>query len=304
MSETLTVLMAVYNGERFLRTAMDSILSQTYPDFRFLVVDDASMDTTPQILRQVRDSRLEILRLDRNIGQTAALNRGLRHAATPYVARMDADDYAAPNRLERQMSVLSRDPSLACVGTFAWEFQDDPLTQQTVIARPESYPEIRKAALHGAGIIHGTIVIRREALLEIGGYDERYRYASDRDMFIRFLPEHKAVNIPEPLLGIRRHGDQDSFSKIAADEYIELFTRLLAGNGQAEASIVRGSLAYSYLFRSNYFRRKKQYGEWAADWLRAARLSPATCVRSMMGTAARRLLPERLQASLRKAALK
>lgn len=303
MSKTLTVLMAVYNGERFLRTAVDSILSQTHSDFRFLVVDDCSTDSTPEILRRVGDPRLEVVRLEKNIGQTAALNRGLRRAATPYVARMDADDYSAPNRLEEQMGVISRDPSLDCVGTFAWEFQDDPQTRQAVIARPESYPEIRRAALHGAGIIHGTIVIRREALLQIGGYDERYRYASDRDMFIRFLPKHRAVNIPQPLLGIRRHGAQDSFSKIAADEYIDIFTRLLAED-EAEASTVRGSLAYSYLFRANYFRKRGQYGEWAADYLRAVRLSPTTCARSMLGTAAKRLLPERIQASLRKPALK
>ena len=304
MSEPLTVLMAVYNGERFLQTAVDSILNQTHSDFRLLVVDDASTDATPQILRQIKDHRLEVLRLDRNIGQTAALNRGLRHAATSAIARMDADDYSAPNRLERQLSVLARDPSLACVGTFAWEFQDDPLTRQTVIARPESYPAIRKAALHGAGIIHGTIVARREALLEIGGYDERYRYASDRDLFIRFLPKYRAINIPEPLLGIRRHPGQDSFSKIAADEYIELFARLLEGNGNtlngAEASIVRGSLAYSHLFRANYFRKEKRYGEWAADWLHAARLSPVTCARSLLGTAAKRLFPEWLQAPWKK----
>ena len=303
MSEPLTVLMAVYNGERFLQTALDSILGQTYSDFRFLIMDDASTDSTPEILHRIRDERLEVVRLEKNIGQTAALNRGLRHTTTPYVARMDADDYSAPNRLEKQMAVISRDPSLCCVGTFAWEFGEDPLIRQALIARPESYSDIRRAALHGAGIIHGTIVVRRDALLEIGGYNERYRYASDRDMFIRFLPKHRAMNIPEPLLGIRRHPGQDSFSKIAADEYIDIFTRLLAEN-QAETSIVRGSLAYSYLFRARYFRSKKQYGEWAADWLRAARLSPATCARSLMGTAAKRLLPGRLRRSLEKGYLR
>ena len=106
MSETLTVLMAVYNGERFLRTAVDSILNQTHSDFRFLVVDDASTDSTPELLRRIRDPRLEVFRLDQNVGQTAALNIGLRRAATPYIARMDADDYSAPHRLERQMSLL------------------------------------------------------------------------------------------------------------------------------------------------------------------------------------------------------
>lgn len=307
MSDKLTVLMAVYNGERFLQTAVDSILNQTYSSFRFLVVDDASTDSTPQLLRRVSDPRLEVYRLDKNVGQTAALNLGLRRAATPYIARMDADDYSAPNRFEEQMRLISADPLLDCVGTHAWEFGEDPLVRQLVIRRPESYPEIRKAALHGAGIIHGTIVIRQEALLEIGGYNERYRYASDRDMFIRFLPKHRSVNIPQPLLGIRRHPGQDSFSKIAADEYIDIFERLLAGNGGGDAvepSVLKGNLAYSYLFRANYFRKRKQYGEWATDWFRAAKLSPRIAARSMMGTAASRLLPQAVQARLKRGYVK
>ncbi len=303
----LTVLMAVYNGERFLQPAVDSILRQTYSDFRFLVMDDASTDSTPELLRRVKDPRLEVVRLEKNVGQTAALNLGLRRVSTAYIARMDADDYSAPERLERQMSRLREETALDCVGTHAWEFSDDPSVRMSIIRRPESYPEVRKAALHGAGVIHGTILIRREALLEIGGYDERYRYASDRDMFIRLLPKHRAVNLPQPLLGIRRHPGQDSFSKIAADEYIDIFERLIMEDGYGEVeqpSVLRGNLAYSYLFRANYFRKNRRYGEWAADWLRAVRLSPKTCGRSMLGTAAKRLLPEQLLGSLRKGYLR
>lgn len=294
MTVPLTVLMAVHNGERFVRTAVDSILHQTDPDFRFLIVEDASTDATYAILSRISDPRLEILRLDQNVGQTAALNIGLRYARTPYIARMDADDFSAPRRLEEQMRVLRRDPSLDCVGTFAWEFLDEPSQRCAVITRPESYPGIRRAALYGAGLIHGTIVVRREALLAIGGYDERYRYASDRDLFIRFLPDHKAVNIPQPLLGIRRHPGQDSFSKIALDEYVDIFARLLADESRhpEETALLKGGLAYSYLRRAEYFRRQGRMRDWAADGLRALRLSPGTCARHLLRPVVKRFLPK------------
>ena len=102
----VTVLMTVHNGGPYLRTAIHSVLAQTYRDFRFLIVDDASSDDTRDIIRSYDDPRVELMVLPQNVGQTAALNLGLRHAASPWIARMDADDYAAPSRLEEQLGAL------------------------------------------------------------------------------------------------------------------------------------------------------------------------------------------------------
>ena len=99
----LTVLMTVYNGSPFLRTAIDSILNQTYADFCFLIVDDASTDDSREIVRSYKDPRIQLVCLEHNVGQTAALNIGLRQATTPWIARMDADDYSGPTRFEEQM---------------------------------------------------------------------------------------------------------------------------------------------------------------------------------------------------------
>lgn len=301
MDSQLTVLMAVRNGSPFLRTAIESIVNQTYRRFRFLIVDDASTDDTRQIVHSYDDRRIELLCLERNVGQTAALNIGLRHASAPWIARMDADDYSAPIRLEDQMQVVAKDPSLSCVGTGIWEFRDDPRVVEVIRFRPQHHEGIRRAALHGSGMIHGSIVIRREALLDIGAYDERYRYAADRDMFIRLLARYRAMNIPKPLLGIRRHPNQDSFSKTAADEYIDIFARLLSQDRYApeEVAILRGSLSYSYLVRARCFRLKGQYGQWREDMVRAFRLSPKTCLRSLLGTLSVYGLPRRVRASLR-----
>ena len=214
MPYPITVLMAVRNGELFLRTAIGSILKQTYPHFHFLIVDDASTDQTREVVRSYQDPRVELLSLERNVGQTAALNIGLRHATSPWIARMDADDFSAPTRLAEQMALLEEDRSLQCVGTGIWEFLEDPTEKIAVVFRPEGYEQIRRASLLGSGMIHGSILVGRAALLEIGGYDERYRYASDRDLFVRLFSRYKARNIPKLLLGVRRHENQEIPEKI------------------------------------------------------------------------------------------
>lgn len=291
MDAPVTVLMTVYNDAPYLPMAIESILGQSYPNFRFLIVDDASSDSTPEIVRSIADPRIELLSLPRNVGQTAALNIGLRRAASPWIARMDADDFSSPNRLEEQMKALARFPGVQCVGTAVWEFSGDPQVVRNIVKRPDGEEEIRRAALLGQGLIHGSVVIGREALLDAGGYDERYRYAADREMFIRFTKKYRAVNLPEALLGIRRHPAQDSYSQQAADEYIDIFVRLLAGGEYTgfERKILRDGLAYSYLFRANYFGSRGEYSQGLKDVLRSFRTSPSRSVRTLGGQMVRGL---------------
>ncbi len=281
----VTMLLAVYNGERFLRTAIESVLAQTYPNFRFLIVDDCSTDQSARLAESYRDPRIEVMRLPKNIGQTAALNLGLKQASTRWIARMDADDYSAPARLEEQMKALERSPGIHCVGTAAWEFGDDPKVVDHIVRRPEGEAQIRRAALLGQGIIHGSIVIERQALLDAGGYDERYRYASDRELFIRFLRRYRAINLPEALVGCRRYPAQDSYSLKAADEYIEVFQRLLEGDDYAgeEREILRDGLSYSYIFRADWFLAHGRYREWLREIARSFRTRPVRAVRTLVG---------------------
>ena len=190
MSEAkLTVLMAVRNGEPFLSTAIESILRQTYEHFIFLIIDDASTDHTREIVGsyQENDKRIELLCLAKNVGQTAALSIGVRHLSTPWIARMDADDYSAPTRLEEQMRLLDRDSSVGCVGTFAWVFRDDPAAAESIITRPEFHSDIKRALVWDAPIIHGSIVVSRNAFLEAGGYNDRFRYTADLDLYDRLI---------------------------------------------------------------------------------------------------------------------
>lgn len=293
----LTVLMAVHNGMPFLRTAIESILKQTYRRFHFLIVDDASTDETRDIVRSYDDPRIELLCLERNVGQTAALNIGLRHASTPWIARMDADDYSAPTRFEEQMRLLDESGSLTCVGTFAWIFRDDPHMVEGTIERPLDSAAIRRGLLHGAPMIHGSLVIRRAALLEVGAYNERYRYSADRDLYNRLLTRYPAANVPQQLLGIRWHESQGSFSNVATDENIEIFSRMLVGSEYTpkEKTVLRRSLAYTYFARAKGWAAQRQYGELLQDLARAFRASPT---RTLRGLAAYPI-PDRMRVRLR-----
>ncbi len=292
MGARVTVLMAVRNGGTALSAALESILRQTYRDFTFLIIDDASTDDTRQMLRAAGDPRIDLVTSERQRGQTAALNLGLRRATTPWIARMDADDYAAPTRLEEQMQALAAEGSLGCVGTGAWEFRDDPRVVETVVLRPERHEEIARALLLGAAMIHGTIVVSREAMLEVGAYDERFRYAADRDLFVRLFARCRGRNLQQPLLGIRRAPDQDSYSEVAANEYIEIFRQMLASDrySDEEVAVLRGSLSYAHIFRARCRKALGRYAGSMQDVAQAFQLSPAQTMKGV----ARALMPPRL----------
>jgi glycosyltransferase involved in cell wall biosynthesis len=201
----LTVLMAVRNGEPYLQAAVDSILSQTYGDFAFLIIDDASTDNTREIVRSYDDPRIQLLSLEKNIGQTAALNRGLQETKTEWIARMDADDYSAPKRFELQMKAAKADSTLGCIGTYAWTFTGDPAVVEGKIEKPVGNAAIQAALLWSSPLIHGSMIARTQQMRDAGGYNERYRYSADLDLYDRLLSRCGADNVPEPLLGIRRH---------------------------------------------------------------------------------------------------
>jgi len=278
MSCRVTVLMAVHNGGEFLRPAIESILQQTYEDIHFLIVDDASTDGSREVVRSYRDHRIELLCLDRNIGQTAALNVGLRHATTPWIARMDADDYSAATRLEEQMQLLESDQSLSCVGTHAWTFTRDPTMAEGVITKPSDHASIMHELLRGSPIIHSSIVVSREALLEVGAYNESYRYANDLELYDRLLDKHRAANVPRQLVGIRRHEEQGSRTIASFDEVIEIFQHRLATKNYTskQAAIVRATLSRFHVVRAHLLLFERKFAAAFNDLLRAIKVSPTT----------------------------
>ncbi|MBI5878482.1 MAG: glycosyltransferase family 2 protein [Chloroflexi bacterium] len=201
----VSVLMAVYNGARYLRAAVDSILAQTLTDFEFIIVDDGSTDDTAQILAAYDDPRIVRLHNETNIGLTRALNRGLAVTRGTYIARQDADDASTPERLARQAAFLSAHDRVGLVGSGArWVDADDRPLQDWV-------PLTDCAAIHATLLwtipfLHGTFMFRRACLLDLsGGYDESYPVAQDCDLLLRLTERWDAANLPDLLYLHRRH---------------------------------------------------------------------------------------------------
>ena len=177
----VSVLMAVYNGERFLREALTSIYRQTYQDFEVVIVDDGSTDRTPEILLEMKDARTSIYRNPSNIGLTRSLNVGLKLCRGDYVARMDADDLSDLRRFDAQVRFLDAHPRCLAVGT--WCHRIDAQGRIVGQWKPKTTgDEVRGRLLTANAVPHGSAMIRRKTLMEAGGYNEAYPCAGLRSL--------------------------------------------------------------------------------------------------------------------------
>lgn len=233
----VTMLMSVYNGARFLREAVDSILAQTMPDFEFLIVDDGSIDETSAILSSYTDPRIRVVRQE-NQGLAAALNRGLHLAHTELVARMDADDIALPERLEVQLAEYDRLGHPDVMGTAIEVISE---TGHSVGTRrfPEDHESIIRNLINGGPTLaHPTVLYRKEAVLACGGYDPAFRTTQDYDLWLRMLPKSQFANSPQCLLRYRLRADSNARALSGVPDLSPAFLHcvakqryLLASNG-------------------------------------------------------------------------
>lgn len=208
MTPRVTVLMSVYNGERFLREAVDSILAQTFRDFEFLVIDDGSTDSSAAILASYADSRLRVVKNERNIGLTASLNAGLLLARGEYIARQDADDVALPQRLEKQVRAMDERAEVAVLGTGVLSIRESGKPRRSAAFPRCTTPlSLRWQLLFESPFVHSTVMFRRSVILgELGGYDATWRTSQDFELWSRVARTHALGNLPEPLVSFRSHG--------------------------------------------------------------------------------------------------
>jgi glycosyltransferase involved in cell wall biosynthesis len=210
----LSILMPVHNGARFLNTAIDSILTQTYRDFEFLIIDDGSTDATPRILASYAagDARIRVITVP-HAGIVAALNHGLSLAAGRWVARMDADDIAWPQRLARQLTFAASVADAAAIGSF-WRVIDASGAPRRMMSCPTGAAAIAAALPQYNCLAHPTMLLRREAVLACGGYRPAFAQAEDYDLWLR-LSEHFEIHVvPDVLLDYRDHAGQANWTKL------------------------------------------------------------------------------------------
>lgn len=186
----VSVLMAVHDGEEYVREAVESILGQTYVDFRFVIIDDASTDATPQILREMadKDGRIRVFTNEHNLGLSASLNRGLEFCDTKYVARMDADDIANIDRLATQLGYMEDHPEVTVCGTWADLFCEGS-EEAKLLKVPTGNDEIRAAMILRNPLNHPTVIFRKDAVLRAGGYDVAIPHAQDFELWARMADD-------------------------------------------------------------------------------------------------------------------
>lgn len=214
----LSVIMPVYNGEAYLRQAIDSILEQTFKDFEFIIIDDASTDGTIDIIRSYTDSRIRVIRNRSQKGNYPSRNKGLELAIGKYICVMDADDIAYPQRLEIQYMYLEAHPDIWAVGT-SYDFSK-PGNKRNL---PSSHKQLMICLLLNNIFLHSSLMIRSDILKIQGGYNEKYVYSSDYELMSRLALLGKVENLPDVLMMYRWHKSQISQShqeeqKAYADE--------------------------------------------------------------------------------------
>lgn len=201
-SPKLSVLMTVYNGMPYLPKAVDSILSQDFTDFEFIIVDDGSTDETSTYFKQLSDPRVLILSQE-NGGTAAASNFGLSRCRGEYLARMDADDITLPTRLGKQVRFLDENPAVGILGT-QLACMGECRTGKS-LNLPCSNATIRQSLLRGKhALCHPTLMMRTQLLREIGGY-WKLRLIDDWDMMLRMTEITQAHNLNEVLHHYRVH---------------------------------------------------------------------------------------------------
>jgi glycosyltransferase involved in cell wall biosynthesis len=225
---SISVCMPVYNAERYVAEAVESILHQALGDFEFLIVDDGSTDGSRRILERyaARDPRIRLVSRP-NTGYLVALNEMLAGARGEFIARMDSDDVALPGRFERQVSYLRAHPEVVALGTRVLLVDPNgaPLAEMFEL---QAHEEIDGAHIDGnMAMCHPTVMARAEAMRRVGAYRPEYYTAEDADLWLRLAEVGRLANLPEALLKYRQHfqsignaqrtRQEDAISRAVAD---------------------------------------------------------------------------------------
>lgn len=202
MRRLISIVMPVYNAEKYLDECLGSILKQTYPDFELIVVNDGSTDNSVDIINKYKDKRIKIVENEHNF--IKSLNLGIKHVKGEYIARMDADDIMLPHRLEMQLDYMENNPKIAICGSWAEAFGTKNYTMKV----PVSHHDIISTFVVSNALFHPTVMMRKSAVGKYSGYPnlykQKYLYAEDYKLWTDLAVKgYRFANIPEVLLKYR-----------------------------------------------------------------------------------------------------
>lgn len=228
----ISVVIPCYNHEKYIEKTVRSVLQQTYPNIEVLVADDCSTDNSVAVLQTIQDARLKLFPFQRNQGTVFTLNFLLKQAKGDYIATLGSDDYFAPDKLEKQLNVMERDPALGAVFSWAEIVDGNDIPHDKSSSFPidvfqednkSSAEWIRHFFLNGNHLCHSSAMVRRSVQDDVGLYRPAYRQLHDYDYWFRVLCKYPIYVIPEKLTAYRR-ADEDS--SISASKSQATATRL------------------------------------------------------------------------------
>jgi glycosyltransferase involved in cell wall biosynthesis len=209
----ISVIMSVYNHEKFLSHSIKSILNQTFKNVEFLIIDDGSTDNSYKILKRYEslDRRIKVFKNTKNIGLTRSLNKLIRHTSSKYIARQDSDDFSMPDRLKTQHTFLTSSNYEACTSR--------ALTKHNMKILPRySYYLPKKILLkYKNPFVHGSLMISKKLINEVGNYDERFIYSQDYKLVSDIYQNKNKIKILKPPMYVLNMRDNIS-SKFTTDQ--------------------------------------------------------------------------------------
>lgn len=248
---SISVVMSVYNGKKFLHEAIESILSQTFKDFEFIIIDDGSVDESVDIIRSYKDDRIRLIRQN-NHGLVFSFNKGVRLARSEFIARMDADDISLPTRFEKEVTLLAGNKHIGLVGSFFTYIDEDTSTPLAItMTAPTKHVDLVRMMYIVNPFGHGSIMMRKSAVQGAGGYRHGYEPAEDFDLWHRIARDWTICQIPEVLYWWRlnpnsiSHTKQEIQHKAAARTVSELWEQPVAG--KSIKAIISDARYYRYL---------------------------------------------------------
>ena len=254
---SLSVIMPVWNGERHIGEAIRSILNQSETDFEFIIIDDGSTDRTVPIIEEFNDLRIRLIRQEHE-GIVVALNRGIAESRAEWIARMDADDIAYPERFAKQLALVKENPdAVLCHTQIRIIGEEQYVTPAARFVRTEGL--IRVRLCYQCPIVHPTVMFRKDAVLACGGYLEEERHAEDFGLWGRLVLRGAVVGVPTPQLDFRVH--QASISKQKLDYQIQL-SRTIALKHCQEFMQLSPDEAERLLSALRYMHSGSTLGDW------------------------------------------
>ena len=255
----VSILMPVYNAKNYLKESIESILNQTFSNFEFIIIDDASNDGSLVIIDfyKQRDSRIKVFSNPCNLGIIDNLNKGIQNISTDYIARMDADDIAFPDRIEQQIKFLEENPNISVLGTNMIQIDHNSKIIKPIILSSESLL-IKWNLFFWNPIAHPTVMIRSSLIEDIGGYNKNFLHIEDYELWLRASEKYDFYNLNKVLLYYRVHSTNISVS--FENEQIESFKSLSKNYiSKLIDEEVDSSVVNMIQFRASYYNSQLSY---------------------------------------------